>query len=203
VSIADDLVAAHAPWLTPDLETYLRAIGEMFSEVELYAILGDDDQGWVVLFDPDLAPAAALPYLAQYVGERLPVGLDEPHQREWIKDAPNQRRGTPLSIFQAAQRKLTGSRLVSMRERDGGNVDNLTIVTYTHETPDPAGTLQDIRDVVPHDINLTYNVLAGEDWGGVAASYATWAAVEAALPTWADVAAALSGSSTFSRPAPS
>jgi hypothetical protein len=188
VSIADDLVAAHAPWLTPDLETYLRAIGEMFSEVELYAILGDDDQGWVVLFDPDLAPAAA---------------LDEPHQREWIKDAPNQRRGTPLSIFQAAQRKLTGSRLVSMRERDGGNVDNLTIVTYTHETPDPAGTLQDIRDVVPHDINLTYNVLAGEDWGGVAASYATWAAVEAALPTWADVAAALSGSSTFSRPAPS
>lgn len=202
MSIADDLVAAHTPWLTPDLETYLRAIGGMFSEVELYAILGDDDQGWVVLFDPDQCPARALPYLAQYVGERLPVGLDEPHQREWIKDAPNQRRGTPLSIFQAAQRKLTGSRLVAMRERDG-DVDHLTVVTYTAETPDSAGTLQDLRDVVPHDVILTYNVLAGEDWGGVNLDHATWAAVDSAFPTWADVAAALSGAVTFSRPVPS
>src|SRR3954452_18712789 len=106
----------------------------MFTEVELYAIAEDDDQGWVILFDPDRCPAPALPYLAQYVGERLPVGLSEPLQREWIKDAPNQRRGTPMSIFLAAQRKLTGSRLVSMRERDGGDPDKLTVVTYTAQT---------------------------------------------------------------------
>lgn len=189
--------------MTADLETYLRAIGEMFTDVELYAMAEEDDQGWVILFDPDQAPAAALPYLAQYVGERLPVGLDEPHQREWIKDAPNQRRGTPLSIFQAAQRKLTGERVVAMRERDGGDPEKLTIVTYTAQTPDPAGTLADLRDVVPYDIDLTYSVLDGQDWGGVNTTYATWAAVDATYATWADVAADLTGSSTFSRPVPS
>jgi hypothetical protein len=202
MSIADDLVDALAPWMTPDLEVYARAIGEMFSEVELYAITGDDDQGWTVLFDPDRCPAPALPYLAQYVGERLPVGISEPAAREWIKDAPNQRRGTPQSIFLAAQRKLTGSRLVSMRERDGGDPDKLTVVTYTHETPDPDGTLADLLDVVPHDIDLTYSVLDGEDWGGVATDHATWTDVETAFPTWADVASAMSGATTFSRPVP-
>ncbi len=53
MSIADDLVAAHAPWLTPDLETYLRSIGEMFAEVEMYAFDTEDAEGWEVLFDPD------------------------------------------------------------------------------------------------------------------------------------------------------
>jgi hypothetical protein len=201
VALADDLVDAFAPWLTFDLETYLRAIGAMFDEVELYAIVGDDDQGWVTLFDPDRCPAPALPYLAQYVGERLPVGISEPAAREWIKDAPNQRRGTPRSIFLAAQRKLTGSRLVAMREREGG-VDHLTIVTYTAETPDPAGTLADLRDVVPYDVILTYSVLDGQDWGGVNIDHPTWADVASSYATWADAAVDVSGTNTFSRPAP-
>lgn len=202
MSIADDLVAALKPWLTDDLETYLRAIGEMFTDVELYAMAEEDDQGWVILFDPDQCPAPALPYLAQYVGERLPVGISDAAAREWIKDAPNQRRGTPMSIFYAAQRKLTGSRLVAMRERDGGDPEKLTVVTYTAETPDPAGTLADLRDVVPYDVDLTYSVLDGQDWGGVSTTFATWAAVDAAYATWADAAADLTGSSTFSRPVP-
>jgi hypothetical protein len=121
MAIRDDLPLALEPWLTADLQTYAEVIGEMFAGTEMWEGRGEDD-GWSILLDPDRCPAIALPYLAQYVGETLPDGLverDEALAREWIKDAPNQRRGTNYAIFRAAQRKLTGSRLVSIRNRDG------------------------------------------------------------------------------------
>lgn len=199
MSFADDLVAAFEPWLTPDLETYLRAIAGMFSEVELLAFDDAFGEGWEILFDPDRCPANALPYLAQYVGERLPAGLSVPLQREWIKDAPNQRRGTPRAIFLAAQRRLTGSRLVAWKERDP-TVDTLTIYTYTSQTPDPAGTLRDLLDVVPADVILNYTSLAGQLWSDLQASHATWQLVKDGYPTWGDVATELgAGYSTFTR----
>jgi hypothetical protein len=206
VAIADDLVEAFIPWLTDDLEDYLRAIGSMFSEVELYAIADDDDQGWVILFDPDRCPAPALPYLAQYVGERLPVGISEAGAREWIKDAPNQRRGTIGAIWRTAQRRLTGTRTVSIIERDGidgsDDPDRLTVITYTDETPDPAGVLADLHhDAVAIDTDLNYEVVAGQTWVQAGAAEPTWNDLHAAWPTWADVFAARTGL-VFSRPRP-
>jgi hypothetical protein len=202
MSFADDFVAAFEPWLTPALEDYLRAIATMFSEVELYAFDDDQGEGWEILFDPDRAPVKALPYLAQYVGEILPVGISEAGAREWIKDAPNQKRGTPRSIFLAAQRRLTGSRLVSMIERDG-TVDTLTIRTYQEQTPDPEGTLQDLLDVVPADVILDYTDLAGQLWSDVKTAHATWADVKAAYPTWRDLAVEMgAGATIFERPRP-
>lgn len=134
MTIADDLVAAHAPWLTDDLETYLRAVGGMFTEIELYSADSEEFDGWTILLDVDRCPVKALPYLAQYVGERLPVGLSEDAQRQWIRDAPNQRRGTIQSIVRAAARQLESEHpLVTVIERDGG-ADKLTVVTYDFQT---------------------------------------------------------------------
>jgi hypothetical protein len=209
MSLADDLVERHEAWVSdsPDLEAFLRAVALIFSDVELYALDVVDDsgtitaEGWTILFDPDRCPAPALPYLAQYVGERLPVGLetrDEAGAREWIKDAPNQIRGTNLAIFRAAQRRLTGSRLVALVERDG-TVDTLTVVTYNSETPDPVGTKADIRSVAPDDVVLNVMALDGQTWGLLSDTHATWQAVMDAYPTWAEVATDLVGSSTFSR----
>lgn len=189
MSIADDYVAAHAPWLTPELEDYLRSIGEMFAEVEQYAFDTEDFEGWTILLDVDRAPAAALPYLAQYVGERLPVGLTEDAQREWIKDAPNQRRGTVQSIVTAAQRRLTGARLVTVIERDTGP-DKITVVTYTPQTPDEGAVLVELESVVPADISLTYVVSPGQIWSQVIVANATWTDVMANFSTWADLMAA-------------
>jgi hypothetical protein len=117
MSIAEDLNEAMLPWLTPDLEDYNNAIGWMFHTVEQWFDEDDEDGNWAMLLDPDLCPVEALPYLAQYVGERLPTGISEPLAREWIKDAPNQLRGTAYSIFRAAQRTLIGSRTVQIIER--------------------------------------------------------------------------------------
>jgi hypothetical protein len=210
VSFADDLVARHEPWLNDDLETFLRAIASMFDDVELYAldVVDEDsnvtDEGWTILLDPDRCPALALPYLAQYVGERLPVGLevsDPALAREWIKDAPNQRRGTMRSMFQAAQRRLLGTRLVAFRERDV-EVDRVTFITYSSQTPDPAGTYADIRGQAPADVILNVAVRDGQAWFSVKDDYSTWRAVKDAYATWADVRADETGASTYSRPRP-
>lgn len=201
MSFADDYVAAFEPWSTSDLVDYLGAIASMFATVELYAFDTADDEGWTILFDPARCPFEALGYLAQYVGETLPVGIDEVGAREWIEDAPNQLRGTNYAIFRAAQRKLTGQRTVTLVENDGA-VDALTVITYTGDTPDPAGTLADLLDVVPADTVLTYNTQDGQSWSDVATTYATWADVLAAKPTWEDVRTTIPSGSSFSRPRP-
>lgn len=202
MSVAEDLVAAFEPWMTPDLNDYLTAVGGMFSEAELYALAGE--RGWGTLLDPDEAPVPALPYLALYVGERLPVGLDEAGMREWIKDAPNQRRGTIEAIVRVAQRYLTGQRTVAVHERSGvgpNPEDYLTVQTYTSETPTAALTFADLRrDAVPADIVLTHNVMDGQSWQDVKTANATWAAVKAAYPTWEDARTQMPGFTVFTRP---
>lgn len=170
------------------LRDYLRTIGEMFAEVELYSDDTDEFEGWTILLDVDRAPAAALPYLAQYVGERIPVGITEEAARQWIRDAPNQRRGTLQSIVDASQRYLTGGKNVTVIQRDGGP-DKLTVVSYTPETPDSARVLAELMTVVPADISLTYVVSAGQIWSQVIAVNPDWNDVMADYDTWADVMA--------------
>lgn len=186
--ISEDLVAAHEPWITDDLAVYLRAIGGMFAEVELYAFDTDDFEGWSILLDVDRCPAEALPYLAQYVGERLPIGLTEEQERQWIRDAPNQRRGTLQSIVDAGQRYLTGGKNITVIQRDGGP-DRLTIVSYTDQTPNSAQVLAELYTVVPADISLTYVVSSGQIWSQVVATDADWANSMAESATWADLMA--------------
>lgn len=193
MSIADDFVAAHAPWQTEDLDTYNRVIGEMFAEVELYAFDTDDAEGWEILFDPDLCPVKALPYLAQIVGERLPIGASEAEWRAQIKDRPNQRRGSVPSIVATAKRTLTGTRLVAIRERDP-DADHLIVRTLSEQTPDPAIVRRDLLGkTMPADIVLDYDVFTGASWADVAAAYASWTLVAAANVTWADVGNSLVG----------
>lgn len=200
---ADDAVAAIAPWYTVDYETYVRGLMSMFAEVELFAddVLDDDGNvtnvGWSILFDPDRIPAKGLPYLAQWVGERLPQGLTEAEARTWVKNAPNQFRGTPYSVARAAQRWLTGSQIVQIRERShlDGTVDSdyLAVQTFTVDTPDPGLVLAELRKVVPGDIVLDFQTTTGATWADVHILYTSWGAVSAANPTWADVAALVGG----------
>lgn len=195
MTVADDLVAAHAPWLTledgsynQDLDDYLRTIGEMFTEVELYAFDTDDFEGWTLLLDVDRCPRVALPYLAQYVGERLPLGLTEEEERQWIRDVPNQRRGTIKSIVDAGQRYLTGGKNITVIQRDGGP-DKITVVSYTDQTPNSAQVLAELYKVVPADISLTYVVSSGQIWSQVIATDADWNNSIAESATWADLMA--------------
>jgi hypothetical protein len=200
VTFADQLVSRFAPWLNDDLETYLRAIASMFAETELYAFDWETDEdageGWTRLFDPALAPVEALPYLAQVVGETLPVGLGEQASRDWVQDAPNQRRGTAGAVFVAAQRHLTDTKLVTLRERFG-SVDTVQIVTYTAQTPSPATTLADILTQLPADVILDYQTLAGQQWQDVKTNRVNWQAVKTAWVSWGNVATGAAGTGSW------
>lgn len=206
MSITDELLAAFEPWMTSDLADYLTVVGDTFAQAESVVIFDPDllagmgvdpdtinpDISYQFLLDPDLCPAFALPYLAQYPGERFPVTLTEAEQRQWIKDRPNSRRGTLASLTQAAARSLTGSKLVTIFERNDGTAteapDDVTIITYTAETPDPARTVLDIMETFPLELTLHHQVVDGQTWNQVNEDYATWQDVKDHYATWRAVA---------------
>lgn len=189
-------------WSTPDLMTYAFAIGLMFAEIEVYAAdRPDGTSGWSTMLDVDAIPTAGLPYLAQYVGERLPSGISDAENeanpnfrsdaRQWIVDAPNQVRGTPYALARAAQRYLTGAKIVQIAERQtlSGtyNLDTVAVLVYADECPDPSAVAAELRKVVPADVTLDFNVSTGETWNGVHTAYSSWAAVMAANANWTAV----------------
>lgn len=213
---ADDLNDALAPWQNADLTNFNNAVASMFTQVEELAFDPDDeDEGWSALFDVDRCPPYALDYLAQLVGMRLPVGLatsDPATARTLIKEHPNWKRGTyspqhhaDSPIVKAAQRLLTGSKTVIVRERDGVNGTDdayrLTVIVYNRETtanagtysrsaPDPAGLYTAIKDVMnPGILNLV--VRDGQDWQSVKSIHPNWTDVKNKYRSWAEVAAAL------------
>lgn len=211
MSFAEELVAAFAPWQSPDLDTYLQTLGEMFHEVEWYAEDTDDYDGWTVLFDPARAKYKDLRWLGQVIGEDIPVGHPEPLMREWIRDKVNQRRGSIQAVLYAAQRHLTGSRIVTWQERSaslaavGADVDALLIITYADQTPQPDLTLRDLLDAVPGDIVLHFEVQSGQRWSTVKTNHASWSAVKAAYTDWAQVRTTnlvAEEGNTISRPIP-
>lgn len=186
-----------------DLSDYVAAIATMWNEVELYqADPSDDVVSWQALLDVDLAPFAALPWLAQCVGERIPVGYNDAQARDWIRNSPTWIRGTPQGIWNAVKRVLTPGAVLMMRQRhklDGTfDVDWIALLTYAAQTPDIALVRRALRLNVPADIMIDYQLAAAATWGGVHSTSATWAAVKATYPTWADVQGSFPGYATWS-----
>ena len=209
MTVTDELIADFVSQLTPDLQTYLEAIGSMFTPVELYVDDDPNEDGngaWCILLDVDRTPYPdGTAYLAQWVGEIMPQGIAEAEARNWIVDGPNQRRGTTVSIARAAQRSLTGTKTVQILERTmpngtvDPNGDHFTVVTYVNETPDPAQVWADLLTVIPADMVCNYETDTGPKWLDIHSTYATWADVKAAFPTWGDVSGFHPGSSIWNR----
>jgi hypothetical protein len=167
----------------------------MFEELELY-VLYDEQDGeldWSPLFDVANGPSAALDYMAQFIGERLPEGRPDDQARQWLIDQPNSVRGTVDAIYSTAKRSLNPPALVTVIERTGGvpAEDHLTVITYTDQTPDPGQTLADLMTVVPADIVLHYSNASSQGWTQlkVGAHGGSWNTVKSFYSSWAAVAA--------------
>lgn len=125
------------------LKTYVGAILDRAQEVADLARESDDGPGWSAIVDPDRAPLAWLPWLAQLVGVALPPPgspeysqLDEAGMRLRIKETDGQKRGTIAALRAAAQQHLTGTKTVTITERVGGNAYQIAVETLVAETPD-------------------------------------------------------------------
>ena len=119
----------------------LKFLGSLGKMIQLVVDISEDDPelgmvGWQKALDPSLIPAVGLPWLAQFLGVTLPGGLSEANMRQYIVDAPNQKRGTPAAMIGAVKPYLTGAKNVLFHERVGGNAWALLVTTFTSETPD-------------------------------------------------------------------
>jgi hypothetical protein len=214
--ITDELIAAMEPWWTDDLITYLTTIGTMFSQAESVIRYDparlttldidpetmDEDFGYGNLLDPNLSPPVALPYLGQFVGERMPSGLATDAQRAWIADRPHSRRGTVLSLVDAVQRSLTGTKTVTIVERNDGSAagdmaDDVAIYVYQAETPSSAQVLSDIQDTFPLELSLSFNVIVTTVWAQVLSTYTTWANVKSGNANWGEVRSKKTGGISY------
>jgi hypothetical protein len=106
-------------------------------------------------FDPDLAPAWLLSWLAQIPGVKLRPGDTEAQQRARITAAAGFFRGTLQAIKDETALVLTGTKTV----RAVGNSNGpwtLTVLTSPSETPDPAAAERNARAQTPAWVQLEY-----------------------------------------------
>lgn len=153
-------------WARADRDVWdlLRYVDAMMSTLQpIVDLVRDTDKhpGWARLLDVDDAPSEALPWLAQFVGVTPLRGLSDEAQRLRIREAAGWQRGSVASIRAAAQQFLTGSRLVDVFERDGGNPWRFRIRTYLRETPNAKAVYDAIQALKPAGLIFVHEVQAG------------------------------------------
>jgi len=164
-----------------------NAVGQMFQELEDLARDSPDGPGWSALLDITRCPDEALPWLAQFVGVRLLPDSSPADQRARILATDGWRRGTPAALVSATQATLTGTKRVTLRERDGGDAYALRVQTLTGETPDPTATQNAILSQKPAGLVLTYQTIPGQDYTTLKTAKANYAAVKSSYATYTGV----------------
>jgi hypothetical protein len=150
----------------------LAGMGAAFGPVHDVVRDSDDGPGWSPLLDPARAPGWALPWLAQLAGVTLTPGAPDQQWRDEITSPPAFRRGTQQAIIDATARTLTGTRRVTLYERDGGPW-LITVITYTAETPDADAAERAARSQKPAGLLMTFRVDPGWDVGTLEVTYST------------------------------
>ena len=193
---AEELYAALGPWSEVatasevwDLLNYCEAIVGEGRLADIENIIRDSEvgPGWSKVLSAEDAPVAWLPWLAQFVGGRVPDGLDEATQRSLVKDATGFKRGTITALVAAVQAHLTGTKHVLVNERVGGNAWVLGIRTLTAETADTSAVMVAILSQKPAGIIIDYDTMAGHDYGDLAIEYDFYSEVNAAYATYYDL----------------
>lgn len=126
---------------------------------------------WAPLFDVDLCPDWALPWLAQAAGAFVSADMDPAAARAGIKDVMGMKAGTKDSMLSSMLPTLTGNPpTVYFRERDGGAY-RLEVVTLTNQTPNPAATLAALTLFKPGGILLEFRQVVGWDYQAMHTSF--------------------------------
>ena len=192
-AIGDELWRSLGPWYRADVNMVgqpLRTLanGAISGLQPVEDIIRDTDThpGWSVILDPDLAPVAWLPWLAQFGGKRIPAGLTEAAQRAYIKGTGGTKRGTPGALVEATRQHLTGTKRVYLVERRG-SAYAFAIATMVSETPDTLVTHFDILAQKPAGLVLTYDAITGTDYESLAMTHSSYLDLSLIYPTYLDI----------------
>jgi hypothetical protein len=209
-TFAERAIERLEPWMTPDLERYLRAIGAMFAQVEALTeeVGSDGEPGYLPpygrIFDPDLCPYDALGYLGQYVGATVPVGASETEARALVKAESGLNRGTRSSLESAIQRSisnpwmpLTAVTTGQLLSHEASGVVSYYEVTSSFTTPATFNTTH----LLLIEITSKYDLIERTKPSGEAAAYWFLVVVNGAQLTPANNAAALEANVNATRPA--
>lgn len=138
--------------------------------------------GWSTLLDPVNCPDQFLPFLAQFNGTDIPVGLDAPTARTKIAGESAQHRGTLASVVSAVQRNLTGTQSVVILERVDaiGNVNAywFVIVVRPEEVINVLSLTDAVNTIKPGGVQWTLVQTDGWTISQMEASAATIAILE-------------------------
>lgn len=139
---------------------FCEAIGRMYQQ--LHDLISDSDEGpgWSSILDVERCAVTYLPYLAQFVGVRLPKGIGEDEARDRVRTPSGFARGTRAAMIAAAQRLLTDTKHISLIERNG-SAYQISAFTLTSETPDPDLVEKALLSEKPGGLVLTYAHGAG------------------------------------------
>jgi hypothetical protein len=140
------------------------------------------------LLDAELCPTWALPWLAQFVGVRIPPGTPPDAARVLITSVAGFSRGTPAALRAAAGLYLTGEKTVYFRERDADDAYALEVVTLDSETPDPDAVRAALLAQKPGGIVLRYHPVIGWDYEQMTAEGGIYSALAGRFADYFDLA---------------
>lgn len=176
--ILDSLGEAFARHAGPGLDPLVDAYAEELIPAD--QLLELTDQGWPQAFDLNLTPDPR--WIGRLLGTVVPPGLTVEETRAFITGRAYWHRGTPAAMRSAVQALLTGSKTVTIVERDGSPW-RLTVRVYASEVL-PGVTLDDITTAVlsqkPVGIIATCDIAPTATYDHFAAEHG---------PTYTDVAA--------------
>jgi hypothetical protein len=117
------LIPAMEPWVDPELDAYLRAVGVMFDPIS-EVLEGDENTPiWGKIYNPTTFPSKYNPqYLAQFAGVIIPPGTSFEDAIGLIVEDVARRRGTaPLIVAEARRALVEGAAPVKLIERTNAN----------------------------------------------------------------------------------
>jgi hypothetical protein len=162
----------------------------MFQQVEELTAERDDGlHGWANMVDINKCPSQYLPWLAQFVGAEVKLGLSDADQRAYIMSLPGFNRGRPATIISAVKATLTGTKFVDLQERTP-TAWRYAAVTKPSETPDPAAVLTALQSQKVGPDQFVHLLIEHATYGWLAGEYDTYADVAATYATYADLASA-------------
>jgi len=177
-------LAAQDPNIGWDLLIFCNAIGTMFQLLDDWVRDQPEGVGWSLLLDLNRAPTEALGWLGQFVGARIPAGLTDAQQRQFITDHSGFKRGTPAAMTKAVQATLTGTKSVTLVERDGDPYA-LTVRTNAAETPNTTATQNAILSQKPAGLTLNFGGSGtAQTWATLKSKNATWGAELTKYQLW-------------------